>query len=159
MQGCGKNRFLFVAAALLTCRIQAVVGGICDETPDESTMLQVVKPVAKGLFLCVDEVLLTYKIRGEFASSVLRIACEAYKECFGKYVGKKPTKEGRNESIDCLVQYVEKNIADDLPTAGQEPRELVAPFVGCFFRRLDLPLENPKRANAVLHWYFEIVRP
>ncbi|XP_077507592.1 uncharacterized protein LOC144118557 isoform X2 [Amblyomma americanum] len=122
-------------------------------------MLQVLKPVAKSIFLCIDEVLLTYKVRGEFASAVLEKVCEAHKDCFGKYIGKKATKEGRNESIECLIQYVEPRTPPDLPTAGQEPRELVAPFLRCFLRRVELPLENEKRANAVFHWFFEIVRP
>ncbi|XP_049521003.1 uncharacterized protein LOC125944548 [Dermacentor silvarum] len=132
---------------------------ICNTSPDESTMLQVIKPVAKTLFVCVDEVLLVYKIRGEFATAVLHLICESYQNCAGKFMGKKATKEGRNESIHCLIQYVEQNLPPDLPTGDHEPRALVRPFLDCFLRRLDLPMENERKANAVFHWFMEIVRP
>ncbi|KAK8784760.1 hypothetical protein V5799_008873 [Amblyomma americanum] len=139
-----RHPFL-VAIAGLACAVTGNAKNLCDNTPDEPTMLQVLKPVAKSIFLCIDEVLLTYKVRGEFASA--RNLCSLQ------------TKEGRNESIECLIQYVEPRTPPDLPTAGQEPRELVAPFLRCFLRRVELPLENEKRANAVFHWFFEIVRP
>ncbi|KAH6933611.1 hypothetical protein HPB50_016799 [Hyalomma asiaticum] len=83
-------------------------------------MLQVVKPVAKVLVSCVDDVILKYKVRGEFASTVLQLVCEEYMNCAGKNMGKKPN---------------------------------------CMMRRLELPLENEKKANAVFHWFFEVVRP
>ncbi|XP_037514953.1 inosine-5'-monophosphate dehydrogenase 2-like [Rhipicephalus sanguineus] len=43
----------------------------------ESTMLQVVKPVARTLFKCVDEVILPYKVRGEVASAE-KARCRRY---------------------------------------------------------------------------------
>ncbi|XP_050042579.2 uncharacterized protein [Dermacentor andersoni] len=130
-----------VATLLVACATtSSSEKSLCSTTPDESTMLQVIKPVARTVFVCVDEVLLAYKIRGEFASAVLQLFCQQYYNCVGKFMGKKATKEGRNESLHCMIQYMEQNLA-------------------CFMRRLDLPWENEKKANAVIHWFYEIVRP
>ncbi|XP_050042573.2 uncharacterized protein [Dermacentor andersoni] len=149
-----------VATLLVACATtSSSEKSLCSTTPDESTMLQVIKPVARTVFVCVDEVLLAYKIRGEFASAVLQLFCQQYYNCVGKFMGKKATKEGRNESLHCMIQYMEQNLPPDLPTGDHEPRALVAPFMACFMRRLDLPWENEKKANAVIHWFYEIVRP
>nr|XP_037268467.1 uncharacterized protein LOC119159726 [Rhipicephalus microplus] len=97
---------------------------------DEATMLQVVKPVAKAIFKCVDDVILPYKVRGEVASAILQLTCEEYLNCAGKNMGKKATKEGRSEVILCLKKYVEEHLPPDLPTGDQhQPRELVAPML------------------------------
>ncbi|XP_037512152.1 uncharacterized protein LOC119388837 [Rhipicephalus sanguineus] len=157
-----QHRWPFlVVIMLLGCATTASSGkNLCNVAPDESTMLQVVKPVARTLFKCVDEVILAYKVRGEVASAVLQLTCEEYLNCAGKIMGKKATKEGRNETILCLIKYVEQHLPPDLPTGDHhEPRELVAPILDCLMKRLDLPLENEKKANAAFHWFFEIVRP
>ncbi|KAL1478205.1 hypothetical protein MTO96_016392 [Rhipicephalus appendiculatus] len=114
------RRSLLVVVLLLGCAATASNGrNLCDVAPDEATMLQVVKPVARAIFKCIDDVILPFKVRGELASV---------------------TKEGRNEATLCLKKYVEEHLE-------------------CFVTRLDLPMENEKKSNAVLHWFFEIVRP
>ncbi|KAL3187081.1 hypothetical protein MRX96_026009 [Rhipicephalus microplus] len=121
------RRQLLVAVLLLGCAATASNGkNLCDVAPDEATMLQVVKPVAKAIFKCVDDVILPYKVRGEVASAILQLTCEEYLNCAGKNMGKKAPP--------------------DLPTGDQhQPRELVAPMLECFMTRLDLPMENERK--------------
>ncbi|XP_077532268.1 uncharacterized protein LOC144144622 [Haemaphysalis longicornis] len=158
MVGSPKKAYVLVAVALLSSVSQAGQGGKCGYTPEESVMLEVEKVVSKTMLQCVDNVILKYEIRAGFATAVIITGCSAYIDCFGKYIGKKPTRESRDEAVACIIEFVKKNLPKDLPTAGQNPVDLVEPFVYCFLSPLELPLENPKKCNAVLHWYLKITQ-
>ncbi|KAG0415307.1 hypothetical protein HPB47_007537, partial [Ixodes persulcatus] len=140
----------------LAAVFSSALGNLCEDSPDEATMLQVIKPVAKALFKCTDEVLLKYKLRGEVISTALRTICENYDTCFGSSGRKKPTRESRDASIGCLINVLRDLPVDEYMTGEYDKIQVLQHLVHCQFDPLDLPLEHPKKANAVLHWFFEI---
>ncbi|KAM7288205.1 hypothetical protein ISCGN_028472 [Ixodes scapularis] len=113
----------------LAAVFSSAVGNLCEDSPGEATMLQVIKPVAKSAFKCTNEVLLKYKLRGEVFSTALRTICENYTTCFGSSGGKKPTRESRDASTGCLIDTLKDLPVDEYMTGEYDKNQVLQHLV------------------------------
>ncbi|XP_064460177.1 uncharacterized protein LOC135370377 [Ornithodoros turicata] len=129
----------------------------CGELPDEPTMLSVIKPVAHAIYNCVENVFLKYQIRSKLAILAVSGMCEFHDKCFKNAPGK-VTQEQRSANVDCIVERLLEVLPYDELESEHDPKIVVTHALHCLLDRLDMPMENKRKANAAFHWILAIVR-